>query len=511
MLNDLSACLSAGVAASDPSPGSPPIGEVRGAPRGNIARKCLALWLVFAMAAGGLVGASGHRLRINKAYGARTLTFEANRGQTDPQVKFLSRSGDRVVFLTATEAVLALGAPKDLRKEASATTRRPSGLPDGGTRAVLRMIYAGANPNARVIGLGQSSGHAHYFTGNDPARWRTNIPTYARVRYAGLYPGVDLIFYGNQRKLEYDFVVQPGADPGAISLDFQGAQKLEVNRRGDLALQMREGVIWHLKPVVYQDVDGARREIAGRFVVKSAHQIGFQVNSYDTHRPLVIDPALTYSTYLGGSGDDGAYGIAVDGSGNFYVTGGTASPNFPTSAGADQTASSGAYDAFVAKFDPSGSLVYSTYLGGSIADEGYRIAVDGSGNAYLTGATLSTNFPTTPGAYQAASGGGIDAFAAKLDPSGASLVYSTYLGGTGDDWAQGIAVDGPNGSYVTGYTSSRNFPTANAFQATHGAGTNNVFVARLDPGGATLVYSTYLGGSGEDQGHAIAEVGRASC
>src|SRR5947209_4976851 len=181
MLNDLSACLSAGVTASDPSPVSPPIGEVRGAPRGNIARKCLALWLVFAMAAGGLVGASGHRLRINKAYGARTLTFEANRGQTDRQVKFLSRSGDRVVFLTATEAVLALGAPKDLRKEASATTRRPSGLPDGGTRAVLRMIYAGANPNARVIGLDQSSGHAHYFTGNDPARWRTNIPTYARV------------------------------------------------------------------------------------------------------------------------------------------------------------------------------------------------------------------------------------------------------------------------------------------------------------------------------------------
>src|SRR5205807_9558700 len=155
-----------------------------------------------------------------------------------------------------------------------------------------------------------------------------------------------------QRKLEYDFVVQPGADPGAISLDFQGAQKLEVNRRGDLALQMREGVIWHLEPVVYQDVDGARREIAGRFVVKSAHQIGFQVNSYDTHRPLVMDPALTYSTYLGGSGDDGAYGIAVDGSGTLYVTGGTASPNFPTSAVSDQPPCYGADDALLASLDP---------------------------------------------------------------------------------------------------------------------------------------------------------------
>src|SRR5205807_2210651 len=448
MLNDLSACLSAGVTASDPSPVSPPIGEVRGAPRGNIARKCLALWLVFAMAAGGLVGASGHRLRINKAYRARTLTFEANRGQTNPQVKFLSRSGDRVVFLTSTEAVLALGAPKTLPKEASAARRASSSLPDGGTPAVLRMIYAGANPTARVTGLDEFSGKAHYIIGNDPAQWRTNIPTYARVQYAGLYPGVDLTFYGDQRKLEYDFVVQPGADPSNISLDFQGAQKLEVNSRGDLALQMREGVVWHLKPVVYQEVDGARRAIAGRFVVKNAHEIGFHVSPYDTHKPLVIDPVLTYSTYLGGSGDDGAYGIAVDGSGNSYVTGGTASPNFPTSAGAYKTTSSGAYDVFVTKFDPSGSPVYSTYLGGSNADEGYRIAVDGSGSAYVTGATLSKDFPTTPGAYQATSGGGIDAFVAKLDPSGASLVYSTYLGGTGDDWGQGIAVDGSGSAYV---------------------------------------------------------------
>ncbi|HEX9247479.1 MAG TPA: SBBP repeat-containing protein, partial [bacterium] len=468
-----------------------------------MARKCIALWLVLAMAAGGLVGIAGRRLHINKVAGARPLTFEANRGQTDPQVKFLSRSGDRVVFLTSTEAVLALSGPKTLRKDATAT-RRGSSLRDGGTPAVLRMTYAGASPNARVTGLDEFSGNTHYFTGNHPAQWRTNIPTYARVQYAGLYPGVDLIFYGDQRKLEYDFVVQPGADPGTISLDFQGAQKLEVNSRGDLALQMREGVVWHLKPVVYQDVDGARRAIAGRFVVKNAHVIGFQVSPYDTHKPLVIDPVLTYSTYLGGSGDDGGYGIAVDGSGNFYVTGGTASPNFPTTAGAYKTTSSGAYDAFVAKFTPRGSLVYSTYLGGSNADEGYRIVVDDSGSAYVTGATLSKDFPTTAGAPQATSGGAIDVFVAKLDPSGASLVYSTYLGGSGDDWGQGIAVDGSGSAYVTGYTSSRNFPTASAFQATHGAGTNNVFVAELDPSGSSLVYSTYLGGSGEDQGNSIA-------
>jgi len=498
-IQDLSALGPAVDIAPEPPPGSlSPPGGVRAWGGANVARKCLALLIAFALASGGL-GTAGKNLHINKAYAGLPLTFEANLGQTDPQVKFVSRGRDHVLFLTSTEMVLVL-APERTRQGAFPGRGASPSRPDGEAPTVLRMKFAGVNPAPRISGLDEFSGKTNYFVGNDPTQWHTNIPTYARVHYADLYPGIDLSFYGGQRQLEYDFVVQPGADPSKIGLEFRGAQTLAVNTWGDLALQMRNDMVWHLKPVFYQTVAGVRREISGRYVLKTPHQVGFQVGAYDPHRPLVIDPViLAQSTYLGGSGDDVGFGIAVDSAGSAYVTGDTASANFPTTAGAYRTTSpGGGYHVFVTKLDAGGAPVYSTYLGGSGQEIGYGISVDSSGNAYVTGATNSANFPTTAGACQAAFGGAVDVFVTKLNSSGSALIYSTYLGGSKDDWGQAIALDSPGNAYVAGYTSSTNYPTANAFQATYGGGNTDAFVTKINPTGTAIVYSTYLGGSGDE-------------
>jgi hypothetical protein len=271
--------------------------------------------------------------------------------------------------------------------------------------AVLRMTLVGRNAKPRVEGFDEFPGKANYFVGNNPKKWHTGVPTYARAQYQDLYPGIDLTYYGNERQLEYDFVVRAGADPKSIVLGFKGADKLEVDAQGDLVLHTAAGPIRQQKPFIYQEVNGVRREIAGGYALKNMHQVGFQVASYDPSRPLVIDPVLFYSTYLGGSGNDQGLGIAVDSAGNAYVTGITGSTNFATTAGASQTIyGGGSEDAFVTKLNSTGSgLVYSTYLGGGGGfgnDEGRGIAVDPAGNAYVTGNTNSPNFPTTPGAFQ---------------------------------------------------------------------------------------------------------------
>jgi len=316
-------------------------------------------------------------MRVNAAYGKLPLYFEANRGQTDEQVRFLARGSRSMLFLTPSEAVLAF-------------THR------GVSRTVLRMTFIGANPEPSVVGAEELPGKANYFIGSDPVKWRTNVSTYAKVRYKNVYPGIDLIYYGNQRQLEYDFVVSPGADPKRIRLGFQGADKLEVDAQGDLVLHTATGVIRQRKPVIYQEVEGARREIAGGYVLEGARRVGFRVAAYDAHRPLVIDPALFYSTYLGGSDSDEGFAIAVDTAGNAYVTGSTFSIDFPTTQGAFQTTLVGFHGvAFVTKLNSTGSgLVYSTYLGGAIEERGQAIAVDIAGNAYVTGRTFSKNFPT---------------------------------------------------------------------------------------------------------------------
>jgi len=500
-------------------------------------------------------------MRVSEAYTQLPMHFEANRGQTDSQVKFLARGSGYSLFLTATEAVLAWRKDegrqvKDEKKTpASSLTPHPS---PGGT---LRMRLVGANSTPQVAGIDELPGQSHYFIGNDPQRWRTGVSNYARVQYHDVYPGVDLVYYGNQQQLEYDFILAPDANPNSIQLAFTGADQLAVDAQGDLVLRTAGGDIRQHKPIIYQNVNGTRQEIAGGYVRRGKHEVGFQVAAYDASRPLVIDPVLVYSTYLGGSGhdearvavdaagnayvtgrttsanfpvvnplqpaygggpndvfvaklnptgsalifvtylggsgDDQSGGIGVDASGNVYVAGITGSPNFP-SANPLQPAIGGAVDAFVTKLNPAGnSLIYSTYLGGSGTDVANRLAVDAAGNAYVTGLTTSTNFPTV-NPLQPTNGGGQDAFVAKVNAMGNALIYSTYLGGSGTESSAGIGVDAAGNAYVAGQTASPNFPTANPWQPAYGGGDRDVFVAKLNPTGSALVYSTYLGGSGND-------------
>jgi hypothetical protein len=352
------------------------------------------------------------------------------------------------------------------------------------------------------------------------------VPNYARVKYANVYPGVDLVYYGNQRQLEYDFVVQPGADPRRIRLALPSAANLRdkpavrSDRNGDLVVSTSGGEVRFHKPVVYQPGtgDGALSRVArvwtadsrfvdGRYLL-SGNRISFEVANYDKTRPLVIDPTLAYSTYLGGSGGDQAVGIAVDTTGNAYVTGVTFSSDFPATPGAFQTHNRGD-DGFVSKLNATGSaLAYSTYVGGSGEDQGIGIAVDSSGSAYVTGQTFSSDFPITQGAFQTIFGGGIsNAFVSKLNAAGSALLYSTYLGGSLLDYPSGIAVDISGNAYVAGLTESDDFPTTpGAFQTTFAGPRSNedAFITKIDTTGSALVYSTYLGGNNLDEAHGIA-------
>jgi beta-propeller repeat-containing protein len=461
-------------------------------------RALFASLAVFALPA---VAATNTNTRPSESYGKLPLHFEANRGQAHKDVRFLSRGPGYNLYLTANEAVLVLSKPNaDVKRDAHSAKTQERSL-------ALRMSLVGAARQPIVSGIEEQPGKANYFIGRDPAKWRTDVPIYAKVRYENVYPGIDLVYYGNQRQLEYDFVVAPGADPQKIVLSFKGADKLEIGAEGDLVLHAAGGDIRQNKPVIYQKIDGVRREIDGRYVIRPGKRVGFQLAAYDTTRPLIIDPVvLAYSTYLGGGGwFDGTSAIAVDADGNAYVTGATNNPGFPTTTGAFESAFPGGFDpyAFVTKLNPSGSaLVYSTYLGsGSGYNFGRGIAVDAAGNAYVAGETQSSSFPTTPGAFQRAQAGTSgNAFVTKLDPTGSALVYSTYLGGSSYDTGTGIAVDSDGNAYITGNASSDNFPTTlGAFQPTY-SGHGDAFVTKLNPTGSMLVYSTYLGGSGSGTG-----------
>ena len=428
-------------------------------------------------------------------YGHLPLSFEANQGQTDPQVKFLSRGQGYNLFLTSTEAVLTLTSlDRTIGKGSEVEDPR---LSNETRQSVLRMGLVGANPAPAISGRDALPGKANYFIGNDPHRWRTNVPTYMKVHYKDVYPGIDLVFYGNQRQLEYDFIVAPGADLTPITFSLDGSDQLTVDAKGDLVLRFGDSDLRLQKPVVYQMVNGFKQPIPGNYRLEDQHHIGFQVAVYDRSKPLIIDPTLAYSTYLGGSGGDQGQSIAVDAAGNAFVTGHTQSVNFPTTAGRFQTTfGGGSEDVFVTKLNPTGSsLVYSTYLGGSGDDFGLGIALDSSTNAYVTGLTASTNFPTS-GAFQPALAGSFDAFITKLDSTGSMLIYSSFLGGADLDRGNEIALDSLTNAYVTGQTSSTNFPTTlGSFDTTYNGG-GDAFVTKINPTGSGLVYSTYLGGSG---------------
>src|SRR5436190_270536 len=441
-------------------------------------------------------GGQETQARTGEMYSQLPLRFEVNQGQTDEQVRFVSRGRDFNLFLTGTSAVMTLN-----RADVTAGDGNiPRVTPHDAPRGILRIGFEGANPIAKISGQQKLTGTSNYFIGNDPKQWRTNVSNYGRVEYESIYPGIDLIYYGNQRQIENDFVVAAGADPRAIQLEFEGARSLRTDRNGDLRIALHGWEVRQSKPFAYQDIEGQRQEIDARYVVKSKRHVGIEVGTYDLRYPLIIDPVLSYSSYLGGSGSDEAYSIAVDSVGNAYVAG-VAFADFPT-ANPLQASRSGSTDGFITKLNSTGTaFVYSTYFGGSFEDRCNAIATDAAGNAYVTGYTKSSNFPTSnPLQPNNAGGSGtMDAFVAKLDPNGGTLLYSSYLGGSNTDRGNGIAVDASGNAFVMGTTFSTNFPTANAVQPTFG-GSNDAFVAKLDPNGASLVYSTYLGGSGADYG-----------
>ncbi|MCL5670588.1 MAG: SBBP repeat-containing protein, partial [Acidobacteria bacterium] len=365
------------------------------------------------------------------------------------------------------------------------------------------------NRDAKITGEDRLPSYTSYFLGNDPRDWHTHIPNYARVRYHQAYPGIDLVYYGRQGRLENDFVISPGANPKSIRMGLKGAEAMGLDGSGNLELKVRGGKVYLRRPEAYQGRGAGRREVAVRYVVEAGNEVGFALGPYDRRQELVIDPVLSYSTYLGGNGGDIGYGIAVDSSGNAYITGTTGSLNFPTTTGGQDT-SGGGSDAFVTKFNPAGSaLIYSVYLGGGDADIGTGIAVDSAGDAYISGYTSSTNFPTTSGAFQVINGGNIDAFLTKLSPTGTSLVYSTYLGGSGIDYGRAVAVDASGDAFVTGSTQSTDFPTMNPLQVGLDGG-SDAFLAEFNPSGTALLYSTYLGGSGADEALAIALDGQGN-
>jgi hypothetical protein len=420
--------------------------------------------------------------RASEAAGRLPLAFEANRGQTDARVTFLSRGRRYTMFLTRDGAVLSLNG------------------------TALEMTVVGGNPRSAITGVDRLSGTSSYFIAKDPASWHVDVPSYGTVRYAEIYPGVDLLFHGsNQRQLEYDFVIGASVDPRIVRLRFRGAQHLTIDETGALVIHTASGDVIERAPVAYQDIKGARRRVDVRYEMRGKHEVGFRVAPYDRRRPLTIDPVLVYSTFLGGAGFDQANAVALDTAGNVYVAVESSSPDFPKTFGTPA-----ARGTFVTKFSPSGNaLIYSAYIGG--ADEAAAIALDRSGSAYITGRVCSNNLPTV-NAFQTALAGSAsfgvdcDAFVIKLSPAGDAIVYSTYLGGYCGDTGHGIGVDAAGNTYVAGDTggnypcsecAAAGFPVVNALQPAPG-GLQDAFVAKLDPTGSRLLFSTYLGGPADD-------------
>jgi hypothetical protein len=486
-----------------------------------------------------LLNASPSTASVAAAYGQLPLAFEVNEGQAAAGVNYVAHGSGYTLDLSSQQAVLNLSGQSTSSTSQAANT-------------TLTMQLASGRTTAPAVGSDELITKSNYLIGPNPSQWLTNIANYGAVTYQGVYQGTDVTYHGNQGRLEYDFTLHPGASVGAIQLSFQGQQGLSLDGKGNLVIQTTAGPLLEQAPVAYQvNADGSHTAVSSQFVLEGNGQVGFQVGAYDLTKTLVIDPTLTYSSYLPapgqgiavdsagdafvtgvgpfvdevnptgtallysttlGSGGAGL-GIAVDGAGDAYVTG-VAGSGLPTTANAAFPTTSATHNAFLSVLNPTGSgLLYSTYLpngGDNLFGRSGAIALDSSGNAYVTGGAAA-GFPTTPNAYQTAAVGPTNAFLTEINPNlsgSASLLYSTYLGGSSYDWGTGVAVDGSGNAYVTGGTESSNFPTtAGAFQRTYinapsgtgngGFGVGDVFVAKFNPslsGSASLVYSTYLGG-----------------
>ena len=449
--------------------------------------------------------------QVGETFGKLPLSFEANTGQADSELKFIARGSGYGLFLSPAETLLVLRS-RTKTERSNKTSRLLSPQPSVSEPLSMKLVKANQNP--RIVGLDQLPGETNYFIGNDPQKWRTKVPNYERVRYESVYRGIDMIYYGNQGQLEYDFIVAPGADPSAIRMSYDGAKSRRIAPNGDLVIAMKRGEVVQRKPIVYQEVDGVRREVAGEYFLAGKREIGFRLGEYDKSKPLVIDPVLTYSTYHGGNNDDDAWAIDVDSSGNVYITGETLSTNFPR-ANALQfnkvvTTPFDTTDLFITKLNAAGSqLVYSTYLGGNWNDWGHGIKVDSSGVAYVVAESSSSNFPLQ-NPRQPTHGGLVDVVLFKISAAGSQLLYSTYHGGSSNDVPAALDIDSSGNMYVSGYTVSTNFPVANAFDSTGGGNCegslcDDGFVFKMNAAGNQLVYSTYLGGSNnEDRARDIA-------
>ncbi len=422
-------------------------------------------------------------------------TFEPNRGQADPSVEFLSRGPGYSLFLTQSSAFLSIPRPLAPSSDQPAANRF----------SLLELNFVGSNRHSSAEGLVLQPNRSNYFLGNRADQQHSDVPNYARVRYPSVYPGIDLVFHGDPSHLEFDLNLAPGADPRRIRFRLHGAKKLALDSSGDLIAKVDSTEFRLRRPVAFQPANGGERAVAAEFALSSNGEIGFRLGAFDPSLPLTIDPVLSYASFLGGSGADTAFAVALDPQHNFYVSGETASSNLPISAGV-QDAFGGATDAFVLKLKADGSgLAYSTFLGGNLTDASQALAVDSLGNVYVTGFTSSLNFPTK-NALQPALAGGQDIFITKLGPDGASLVFSTYLGGTGLDTIAAIALDSSNNVVLAGTTKSTDFPVVNALEPTltGTAGNSDAFVAKLKADGSGLVFSTYFGGTGVDGATGVA-------
>ena len=423
------------------------------------------------------------------------VSFEENHGQVDSQVRYLAHVGHGTIYFTSAETVLALSSHDSQKKP---------------ELSVLKLKWIGANPRAQMTAEHPLPGRINYLIGRDPSQWHTGIPTYGRVRYRGLFPGVDAVFYGKEGEIEYDLVLAPGVNPAKISFALDGSSSLQIANNGDLVLKLQNAEVRQSKPIVYQEYNGVRRWLSAHYVIHSNQTASYEIAGLDPKLPLVIDPTLSYSTFASsGSNFHIVSSVAVDQSGNAYVTG-TTTVAFPNKH--PEFGSQVGENAYVAKFSPSGgSLIYTTVFGGDSSDFANAIAVDRFGNAYAAGETFSADFPTTPGAFEPPADT-LDAdngFITKLNPSGSAFVYSLLLGGGDSDQIRALALDTEHRVYVTGFTCSTNFFVKNAFKGVASGqgcsdGGGDAFVTRVNAAGTDVDYSTYLDGSFSSIGNGIA-------